>query len=91
MEGPDFEVIAARHVDASLKEKAEALAGQMAAQCDVFVHDAFGTAHRAQASTHGVAAQATEACAGLLLVCGWLGSDSGKLRRRVCVVCGQFG
>jgi len=45
----------------------ETLARQMAAQCDVFVMDAFGTAHRAQASTHGVARYAPTACAGLLL------------------------
>jgi phosphoglycerate kinase len=40
----------------------------MAALCDVFVMDAFGTAHRAQASTHGVAKYAPIACAGPLLV-----------------------
>ena len=40
----------------------------MAALCDVFVMDAFGTAHRAQASTHGVAKHAPIACAGSLLV-----------------------
>jgi phosphoglycerate kinase len=45
----------------------ETLAKQYAALCDVFVMDAFGTAHRAQASTHGVAKFATEACAGPLL------------------------
>ena len=52
-----------------LGEKAddEQLAKNMAAQCDVFVMDAFGTAHRAQASTHGVGLQAPTACAGLLL------------------------
>ncbi len=43
------------------------LAKQMAALCDVFVMDAFGTAHRAQASTHGVAKYAPIACAGPLL------------------------
>jgi phosphoglycerate kinase len=43
------------------------LAKKMAAICDVFVMDAFGTAHRAQASTHGVAKYAPVACAGLLL------------------------
>jgi len=50
-------------------EKADddGLAAAMAAQCDVFVMDAFGTAHRAQASTHGVAKHASTACAGLLL------------------------
>ena len=45
----------------------EALARRMAALCDVFVMDAFGTAHRAQASTHGVACFAPVACAGPLL------------------------
>ena len=43
------------------------LAQQMAALCDVFVMDAFGTAHRAQASTYGVAEHAPVACAGPLL------------------------
>jgi phosphoglycerate kinase len=46
---------------------ADALARQYAALCDVFVMDAFGTAHRAQASTHGVAKFAPESCAGPLL------------------------
>ena len=45
----------------------EALSRRMAALCDVFVMDAFGTAHRAQASTHGVARYAPIACAGPLL------------------------
>lgn len=45
----------------------EALARRMAALCEVFVMDAFGTAHRAQASTHGVARFAPEVCAGPLL------------------------
>ena len=45
----------------------EALAKQYAALCDVFVMDAFGTAHRAQASTHGAGKFAPVACAGLLL------------------------
>ena len=45
----------------------DALAKKMAALCDVFVMDAFGTAHRAQASTHGVAKYAPIACAGPLL------------------------
>lgn len=45
----------------------ETLAKAYAALCDVFVMDAFGTAHRAQASTHGVARFAKEACAGPLL------------------------
>ncbi len=46
----------------------EALARKMAALCDVYVMDAFGTAHRAQASTHGIARYAPVACAGPLLV-----------------------
>ncbi|MFU8895916.1 MAG: phosphoglycerate kinase [Gammaproteobacteria bacterium] len=50
------------------KQDDEGLAKRMAALCDVFVMDAFGTAHRAQASTHGVARFAPLACAGPLLV-----------------------
>ncbi len=50
------------------KKDDEALAKKMAQLCDVFVMDAFGTAHRAQASTHGVARFAPIACAGPLLV-----------------------
>lgn len=49
------------------KKDDEALAKRMGAICDVYVMDAFGTAHRAQASTHGVARFAPEACAGPLL------------------------
>ena len=49
------------------KKDADTLAKQYAALCDVFVMDAFGTAHRAQASTHGVAKFAPNACAGPLL------------------------
>ena len=45
----------------------DSLSRQMAAMCDVFVMDAFGTAHRAQASTYGVAEHAPIACAGPLL------------------------
>jgi phosphoglycerate kinase len=50
------------------KKDEEDLAKQMASLCDVFVMDAFGTAHRAEASTHGVAKFAPIACAGPLLV-----------------------
>ena len=50
------------------KKDDESLARRMAALCDVFVMDAFGTAHRAEASTHGVARFAPIACAGPLLV-----------------------
>jgi phosphoglycerate kinase len=49
------------------KKNDEALAKKMAALCDIFVHDAFGTAHRAEASTYGIAQFAKVACAGPLL------------------------
>ncbi|POB00225.1 phosphoglycerate kinase [Chromobacterium sinusclupearum] len=49
------------------KKNNEELGRAYAALCDVFVHDAFGTAHRAEASTHAVAKFAPVACAGLLL------------------------
>jgi phosphoglycerate kinase len=50
------------------KKNSDELAKKMAALCDVYVMDAFGTAHRAEASTHGVAKFAPVACAGPLLV-----------------------
>lgn len=53
--------------NAGEKRNDDALAKKMAALCDVYVMDAFGTAHRAQASTHGVAKFAPIACAGPLL------------------------
>jgi len=49
------------------KKNAEELARKMARLCDIFVHDAFGTAHRAEASTYGIAQYAPVACAGPLL------------------------
>lgn len=49
------------------KKDDEALSKKMAALCDIYVMDAFGTAHRAQASTHGVGEHAPVACAGPLL------------------------
>jgi phosphoglycerate kinase len=49
------------------KKNDETLARKMAALCDIFVHDAFGTAHRAEASTYGIAQYAKVACAGPLL------------------------
>jgi len=57
------------------KKNTDELAQQYAALCDVFVMDAFGTAHRAQGSTHGVAKFAKVACAGPLL--------DGSHRRRL--------
>ncbi len=50
------------------KKNDEALAKKMAALCDVYVNDAFGTAHRAEASTHGIARFAPVACAGPLMM-----------------------
>ncbi|KQT31646.1 phosphoglycerate kinase [Methylophilus sp. Leaf414] len=49
------------------KKNDDALAKKYAALCDIFVMDAFGTAHRAEASTHGIAKFAPVACAGILL------------------------
>jgi phosphoglycerate kinase len=49
------------------KKNSPELARKMAALCDIFVHDAFGTAHRAEASTYGIAQFAKVACAGPLL------------------------
>jgi phosphoglycerate kinase len=49
------------------KKDDEALSRRMAALCDVYVNDAFGTAHRAEATTHGIARYAPIACAGPLM------------------------
>ena len=49
------------------RKDSDALAQQMAGLCDVYVNDAFGTAHRAEATTHGIARYAPIACAGPLL------------------------
>ena len=54
-------------VNVGEKKNTEALARKLAALCDVFVHDAFGTAHRAEATTYGIAQFAPIACAGPLL------------------------
>ncbi|QUI72114.1 phosphoglycerate kinase [Pseudoalteromonas sp. M8] len=65
----DNEVIVFENVRFNVGEKKddEVLAKKLAALCDVYVMDAFGTAHRAQASTHGVGLYAEVACAGPLL------------------------
>ena len=65
----DGDVVLLENVRFNPGEKAddEGLSRQYAALCDIFVMDAFGTAHRAQASTHGVAKFASQACAGPLL------------------------
>jgi phosphoglycerate kinase len=64
------ELVLCENVRFEVGEKADdpKLAQRMAALCDVFVMDAFGTAHRAQASTNGVARFAPVACAGPLLI-----------------------
>ena len=72
---PDFipvekgEVVLCENVRFNLGEKADddALSQRMASLCDIYVMDAFGTAHRAHASTHGIAKYAPIACAGPLL------------------------
>jgi phosphoglycerate kinase len=63
------EVVMLENCRANMGEKAddEALAQKMARLCEVYVNDAFGTAHRAEATTHGMARFAPLACAGLLL------------------------
>jgi len=65
----DGEIVLCENVRFNIGEKSddESLSRAMASLCDVFVMDAFGTAHRAQASTHGVAKYAPLACAGPLL------------------------
>ena len=65
----DGDVVLLENVRFNVGEKKDAddLAQAYAALCDIFVMDAFGTAHRAQASTHGVAKYAPVACAGPLL------------------------
>jgi len=65
----DGEVVLCENVRFNEGEMAndDALSKQMAAMCDIFAMDAFGTAHRAQASTHGVAKYAPIACSGPLL------------------------
>jgi phosphoglycerate kinase len=73
LDGVDVEpgqLVLCENVRFNVGEKANdaKLAKRMAALCDVFVMDAFGTAHRAEASTAGVAEQARVACAGPLLV-----------------------
>ena len=66
---PDADIVLLENVRFLKGEKADdpALARRLAGLCDVFVNDAFATAHRAQASTHGVARFAPVACAGPLL------------------------
>jgi len=74
------------------KKDDEALARKMASLCDVYVNDAFGTAHRAEATTHGIARFAAVACAGPLLAAELdaLGRALGDPRRPlVAIVAGS--
>ena len=68
LDDADFILFENVRINAGEKKNDEALARKLAALCDVFVMDAFGTAHRAQATTEGVARFAPVACAGPLLV-----------------------
>ncbi|HVT36897.1 MAG TPA: phosphoglycerate kinase, partial [Nevskiaceae bacterium] len=72
------------------KEDDEALAKKMAALCDIYVMDAFGTAHRAECSTHGVAKFAKVACAGPLLAAELeaLGKALANPKRPLAVIVG---
>jgi phosphoglycerate kinase len=72
------------------KANCEHLSRRMAKLCDVFVHDAFGTAHRAEASTHGLARFAPIACAGPLLAAeiDALGRALANPRRPLAAVVG---
>jgi phosphoglycerate kinase len=74
------------------KEDSETLSRQLASLCDVYVNDAFGTAHRAEATTHGMARFAPRACAGPLLAAEVeaLGRALGQPRRPlVAIVAGS--
>ena len=74
------------------KKDDEGLSRRMAALCDVYVNDAFGTAHRAEASTHGIARFAPIACAGPLMAAELdaLGRALGSPRRpMVAIVAGS--
>ncbi len=70
------------------KNNDETLARKMAALCDVFVNDAFGTAHRAEATTHGIAKFAPVACAGPLMAAELdaLGKALGKPARPLLAI-----
>jgi len=79
-------------VNKGAKKDSEELARKMAALCDVYVNDAFGTAHRAEASTHGIARFAPVACAGPLLAAELdaLGRALGEPKRPlVAIVAGS--
>ena len=67
LEPGDLVLLENCRVNVGEKKNSEALAKKIAALCDVYVNDAFGTAHRAEATTHGVARFAPIACAGPLM------------------------
>ncbi|MBU6488805.1 MAG: phosphoglycerate kinase [Burkholderiales bacterium] len=74
------------------KKNSDELARKMAQLCDVYVNDAFGTAHRAEATTHGIAKYAPVACAGPLLAAELeaLGKALGNPKRPlVAIVAGS--
>ncbi len=86
------QVVLCENVRFNVGEKAndEALSRKLAALCDVYVMDAFGTAHRAQATTHGVARFAPVACAGPLLAAELdaLGAALNEPRRPLVAIVG---
>ena len=67
LEPGDLVLLENCRINVGEKKNSEALAKKIAALCDVYVNDAFGTAHRAEATTHGVARFAPIACAGPLM------------------------
>ena len=88
------EIVMLENCRVNVGEKAddEALAKKMAALCDIYVNDAFGTAHRAEATTHGLARFAPIACAGPLMAAELdaLGKALGAPRRPlVAIVAGS--
>jgi phosphoglycerate kinase len=86
------EVVLCENVRFNVGEKSndDELSKKMAALCDIYVMDAFGTAHRAQASTHGVAKYAPVACAGPLLAAELdaLGKALGNPKRPMAAIVG---
>ncbi|MGM0677136.1 phosphoglycerate kinase [Ectothiorhodospira marina] len=92
VEAQDGEVVLLENVRFNKGEKKddEALSRQYAALCDIYVMDAFGTAHRAQASTHGAGKFAPVACAGPLLAAELeaLGKALGNPKRPLVAIVG---
>lgn len=88
----DGEIVLLENVRFNVGEKAddEQLSKRYASLCDIYVMDAFGTAHRAQASTHGAGVHAPIACAGPLLAAELdaLGAALGKPERPLVAIVG---